>query len=219
MPTPFSLVEPPCTLVLLTGCRRRSLPLLLPPSRSRSLLLQRGNTQSGSEDPSWPLFPLSSRCGSPSRSTTSLAPPLCTGSASKHLVFFYCIYIDKLSQCIFYLVRGFMYLNIYVILLGHQLAIVLKLILMLLIHANNTKIRNKRCKFIQYSFTIVLLSKEVSRICLDVSYFCLQPVTLASLSAGGNSTQSQNVVLFISQQRIRIYKSRKYIRIRHKRHQ
>merc|ERR1711918_159698 len=54
-----------------------------------------------------------------SRSTTSLAPPLCTGSASKHLVFFYCIYSDKLSQCIFYLVRGFMYLNIYVILLGH----------------------------------------------------------------------------------------------------
>merc|ERR1711988_1820213 len=47
---------PPCTLVSLTGCRRRS-----PPS------------------------PPSSRCGSPSRSTMSLAPPSSTGSASKQL--------------------------------------------------------------------------------------------------------------------------------------
>merc|ERR1712079_281237 len=108
-----------CTPVLPTGCRRRSPLLPHPPSRSRSSLPPRGSTPSGSEGPSWPLSPPSSRCGSPSRSTTSLAPPLCTGSASKHLVFFYCIYIDKLSQCIFYLVRGFMYLNIYVILLGH----------------------------------------------------------------------------------------------------
>merc|ERR1712066_1106005 len=35
------------------------------------------------EDPSWPPSPPSSRCGSLSRSMTSLAPALCTGSASK----------------------------------------------------------------------------------------------------------------------------------------
>merc|ERR1712203_203837 len=45
-----------------------------PPSRSRSSLPPRGSTPSGSEDPSWPPSPPSSRCGSPSRSTTSAAP-------------------------------------------------------------------------------------------------------------------------------------------------
>merc|ERR1711994_626458 len=66
-----------------TVCRRRSPPLLPPPSRSRSLLHLRGSTPSGSEDPSClPCLP-SSRCGSPSRSTTSAVHPLSTGSASK----------------------------------------------------------------------------------------------------------------------------------------
>merc|ERR1712176_10221 len=74
---------PPCILVLLTVCRRRSLPLLLPPSRSRSSLPLGGSTPSGSEDPSWLPSPPSSRCGSPSRSTTNAAPPSSTGSASK----------------------------------------------------------------------------------------------------------------------------------------
>merc|ERR1712141_316600 len=74
---------PPCTPVLLTVCRRKSPPLLHPPSRSRSLLHQRGSTLSGSEDPSLPLSPPSSRCGSPSRSTMSAAHPLSTASASK----------------------------------------------------------------------------------------------------------------------------------------
>merc|ERR1739849_29773 len=82
-PTPSCLVAPPCTPVLLTVCRRRSLPLLPPPSRSRLLLPLRGSTPSGSEDPSCLPFPPSSRCGSPSRSTTSAAHPLFTGSASK----------------------------------------------------------------------------------------------------------------------------------------
>merc|ERR1712045_883824 len=50
--------------------------------RSCSLHL-RGSTPSGSEDPSWPPSPPSSRCGSPSRSTTSAAPPSSTASASK----------------------------------------------------------------------------------------------------------------------------------------
>merc|ERR1712007_136266 len=70
------------TLVLLTGCRRRSLPLLLPPSKSRLLLLQRGSTLSGLEDPSLPPSPPSSRCGSPSRSMMSADHPLSTGNAS-----------------------------------------------------------------------------------------------------------------------------------------
>merc|ERR1711860_80712 len=74
---------PPCTPVLLTECRRRSPPSLPPPSRSRLSLPLRGSTLSGSEDPSWPPSPPSSRCGSPSRSTTSPAPALSTGSASK----------------------------------------------------------------------------------------------------------------------------------------
>merc|ERR1712024_233209 len=84
MPTLSCPEAPPCTLVLLTGCRRRSLPLLLPPLRSRSLLLLRGSTPSGSVAPSLLPSPPSSRCGSPSRSTTNAAPPLSTGSASKH---------------------------------------------------------------------------------------------------------------------------------------
>merc|ERR1712106_443549 len=73
----------PCTPVLLTVCRRKSRLLLHPPSRSRSLLPQRGNTPSGSEDPSLLLSPPSSRCGSPSRSVMSAAHPLFTASASK----------------------------------------------------------------------------------------------------------------------------------------
>merc|ERR1711973_911242 len=91
MPTLSCLVAPPCTLVLLTGCRRRSPPLPHPPSRSRSLHPQRGSTLSGSEDPSWPPSPPSNRCGSPSRGTTSAAHPLSTGSASKLLRQLYCL--------------------------------------------------------------------------------------------------------------------------------
>merc|ERR1711862_239161 len=83
-PTPSCLEAPPCTLVLLTVCRRRSLPLLHPPSRSRSLLHQRESTLPGSEDPSLLPSPPSSRCGSPSRNMTSAAQPSSTTSASKH---------------------------------------------------------------------------------------------------------------------------------------
>merc|ERR1711933_328368 len=83
---PSCLEAPPCTPVLLTVCRRRSPPLLPPPSRSRSLLHQRGSTPSGSEDPSLLPSPPSSRCGSPSRSMMSAAHPLSTASASKQIV-------------------------------------------------------------------------------------------------------------------------------------
>merc|ERR1711972_827049 len=54
--------------------------------RSRSLLLPRGSTLSGSEAPSLLPSPPSSRCGSRSKSTMSLAPPSSTESASKHLL-------------------------------------------------------------------------------------------------------------------------------------
>merc|ERR1712215_580711 len=87
MPTPSCLEAPPCTQVLLTGCRRRSLVLLLPPSRSRSLLPQRGSTLSGLEDPFLLPSPPSSRCGSPSTSMMSVAHPLFTASASKLFAF------------------------------------------------------------------------------------------------------------------------------------
>merc|ERR1712050_147963 len=73
---------PPCTPVSPTECKRRSLPWLPPPSRSRSLLLLRGSTPYGSVAPSSPPCPPSSRFGSPSRSTTSAAPPSSTASAS-----------------------------------------------------------------------------------------------------------------------------------------
>merc|ERR1712088_292552 len=85
-PTPSCPEAPPCTPVLPTECRRRSPLLPHPPSRSRSSLPLRGSTPSGSEDPSWPPSPPPSRCGSPSRSTTSAAPPLSTASASKYLI-------------------------------------------------------------------------------------------------------------------------------------
>merc|ERR1719219_2635630 len=84
-PTPSCPEAPPCTPVLLTACRRRSPPWLPPPSRSRSSLPPRGSIPSGSEAPSWLPCPPSSRCGSPSRSTTSVAPPSSTASASKLL--------------------------------------------------------------------------------------------------------------------------------------
>merc|ERR1712066_631336 len=83
MPTLSCLEAPPCTPVLLTVCRRKSPLLLHLPSRSRSSLPQRGNTPSGSEDPSLLLSPPSNRCGSPSRNTMSAAHPSSTASASK----------------------------------------------------------------------------------------------------------------------------------------
>merc|ERR1712080_346709 len=64
---------------------QKEITALPPPLRSRSSLPQRGSTPSGSEDPSWLPCPPSSRCGSPSRSTTSAAPPSSTASASKLL--------------------------------------------------------------------------------------------------------------------------------------
>merc|ERR1712168_768742 len=74
--TPSCPEAPPCTPVLLTECRRRSPLLPHPPSRSRSLLHS----------------PPSSRCGSPSSSTTGAAQPLSTASASKYSVIFVVIF-------------------------------------------------------------------------------------------------------------------------------
>ncbi len=56
------------------GPSTMKIKIIAPPSAS---------TPSGSVAPSWPPSPPSSRCGSPSRSTTSPAPPSSTASASK----------------------------------------------------------------------------------------------------------------------------------------
>merc|ERR1719385_378407 len=96
MPTLLCLEAPPCTLVLLTVCRRKSPLLLHPPSRSRSLLHQRGSTLSGLEAPSLLLSPPSSRCGSLSKNMMNAAHPLFTASASK--LFFSCF-------CVIYLMH------------------------------------------------------------------------------------------------------------------
>merc|ERR1739842_142873 len=87
---------PPCTQVLLTECKRKSLPWLHPPSRSRSLLHQKENTPYGSEDPSWLPSPPSNRCGSPSKNTTNAAHPLSTENASKLYIFYYFIVFNLL---------------------------------------------------------------------------------------------------------------------------
>merc|ERR1712043_36821 len=96
-PTPSCLVAPPCTQVLLTECKRKSLPWLHLPSRLRSLLHQKENTLYGSEDPFWLPSPPSNRCGSPSKNTTNAAHPLSTENASKLLICF-CLYFDLLHM-------------------------------------------------------------------------------------------------------------------------
>merc|ERR1712018_602747 len=93
MPTLSCPEAPPCTLVLLTECKRRSLPWLHPPLRSRSLLHLRGNTTSGSVVPSCLPYPPSNRCGSPSKNTMNAVHPLFTGNASKFWEFLQTIFI------------------------------------------------------------------------------------------------------------------------------
>merc|ERR1719427_600310 len=84
---------PPCTQVLPTECKRKSLLLLHPPRRSRSLLHQRENTLSGSEVPSLLPSPHSKPCGSPSKITMKLVHPSSTENASNFLSFLYSIFI------------------------------------------------------------------------------------------------------------------------------
>merc|ERR1712223_3365 len=64
-----------------TKCKKKSPLWLHPPSKSRSLLPQKGNTLYGSEDLSWLLFPPSNRCGSLSKSMMSAAHPSSTENA------------------------------------------------------------------------------------------------------------------------------------------
>merc|ERR1712110_492264 len=82
-----------------TECKRKSLPWLHPPSRSRLLLHLRGNTPYGSEDPSWLPSPPSNRCGSPSKNTTNVAHPLSTENASK-LFMYYCLFSTCYTCCL-----------------------------------------------------------------------------------------------------------------------
>merc|ERR1712113_98702 len=69
------------------------------PSRSRSLLHQRGSTLYGLEDLSLLHFPLSSLCGCPSRNTMSPAQELFTANASKYYAL---LYITNISLFIFW---------------------------------------------------------------------------------------------------------------------
>merc|ERR1712098_760633 len=82
-PTLSCLVVPPCTLVLLTGCRRKLLLLLHPPSRLRSLLLLSVSTPYGSVAPSLAPYPPLRPCGSPRKNTTSPALASSIANASK----------------------------------------------------------------------------------------------------------------------------------------
>ncbi len=72
---------PPCTQALLIVCKRKSPLWLHRPWRSKSLLRQRESTRSGSAAPSWPPCPLSSPCGSRSKSTMNLVHPSSTENA------------------------------------------------------------------------------------------------------------------------------------------
>merc|ERR1712128_115032 len=83
LPTLSCLVAPPCMLVLLIVCRRKSHHWLHQPLRLRSLLLLSVNTLYGSVAPSCLLCPPSRPCGSPRRNTKNPAQALFTASASK----------------------------------------------------------------------------------------------------------------------------------------
>jgi len=78
-----SLVEPLCTPVSPTVCRRKSQLLRHHPWRSRSLHHLSESTRSGLVVPFWLPSQPSSKCGSPSRSMTRADLPSFTASASK----------------------------------------------------------------------------------------------------------------------------------------
>ena len=107
-PTPFCPEEPPCTPELLTACKRKSLLWLHLPWKLRLLLLQKGNTLSGSEVPSWLRYPPSNRCGFPNRNMTSPVLPSFTGSASKNVAtpppfFDSCVFKKRIFHSNYYL--------------------------------------------------------------------------------------------------------------------
>merc|ERR1712137_109379 len=83
MPTLFFLEEPPCSLESVSVCPRRSLPWLLPPSRSRLWLLLSASTLSGLEDLFLLLCPPSKVCGSARKNMTNPDHRSSTASASK----------------------------------------------------------------------------------------------------------------------------------------
>merc|ERR1711902_441510 len=85
MLTQSCLVAPQCILALLTECKKKSLPLLLLPSKLRSLLLLRGNTLSGSVAPSWHHCQLSNKCGFPSKNMTNVVHQLFTENVSNDM--------------------------------------------------------------------------------------------------------------------------------------
>ena len=108
MPTQFCPEEPPCTPELLTACKRKSLLWLHLPWKLRLLLLQKGNTLSGSEVPSWLRYPPSNRCGFPNRNMTSPVLLSFIGSASKNVAtpppfFDSCVFKKRIFHSNYYL--------------------------------------------------------------------------------------------------------------------
>ena len=83
-PTLSFLVAPLCNQVLPIVCKKKSLLWLHLPSRSRSLLLLRGNTLSELVAPYCLPYLLSNECGSPSKNTMNVVHPLFTKNASNY---------------------------------------------------------------------------------------------------------------------------------------
>merc|ERR1719245_29336 len=77
------LEEPPCSLELQRGSRKKLPVLHLLPCPSRLSLLQKENTLSGLEDPSLLLCPLLKTCGSPKTNMMNLVHPSSTENVLK----------------------------------------------------------------------------------------------------------------------------------------
>ena len=92
-PTQFFLVAPRCSPALLSEWPRKSLPWPRPQWRSRWLLPQNANIQSGSAALYWPRCPPSNKCGSQSRNTTRPAQPSYIASASERMFVYHDCFI------------------------------------------------------------------------------------------------------------------------------
>merc|ERR1712243_423855 len=95
-PTQYYPVVPPCSLVLLTECKRKSQDLLHQLSKSRLLLHQKENTLYGLVDLFLLLSLLSRLCGFQNRNMMNLAQELFTENVFKLQI----IYISGYFICI-----------------------------------------------------------------------------------------------------------------------
>merc|ERR1711994_764464 len=82
-----------------TECKRKSLPWLHLPLKSKSSLHPKENTPSGSVDLFWPLCLPSNKCGSQNKSMTNLVLESFTENASK---------IVQQHKCVLYFLAYFL---------------------------------------------------------------------------------------------------------------